>query len=136
MGILLAKNAKNVAARDGIMSMKRLAACKGEKIAIVTEIKMSWKITEHRSPDGQQELRLKALIREMAEYSYATYAEAFENHFKQLVKDIPRTNNYSADLLYRVTQRNLKSIEIWKMTVTGEFKYKMFTLDYLVERIF
>ncbi|MBD3748959.1 MAG: hypothetical protein IE931_05640 [Sphingobacteriales bacterium] len=92
---------------------------------------MNWKITQNRELKSQQEIKVSQLLKEMAEYSYATYAEAFENHFNLLIKDIPKTNNYSADLLYKVTQRNLKSVEIWKMTVDGEFKHKMFTLDYV-----
>lgn len=90
-----------------------------------------WKLTENKSPKGQQEIRVKILLSEMAEYSFATYAEQFENHFKEMVKQIPKSNNYSADLLFKITQRNLKSVEVWKLTVTGEFKHKMFTLDYI-----
>lgn len=90
-----------------------------------------WKLIEHTKIKGKQEIMVKQLLKEMAEYSYATYAEQFENHFNQLVKEIPRSNNYSADLLFKVTQRNHKSVEVWKMTVTGEFKYKMFTLDFI-----
>lgn len=92
---------------------------------------MNWKITENKSPKGQQEIKVKTLLKEMAEYSYATYAEAFENHFKQLVLDIPKTNNFSADVMFKVTQRNQKSVEVWKMTTTGDFNYKMFTLDFI-----
>ncbi len=90
-----------------------------------------WKLTENETADTEQELRVKALLREMSEYSYATTSGEFENHFKQLIKDVPRTNNYSADLLYKVTPRNQKSVEVWKMTPKGEFKHKMFTLDYV-----
>lgn len=92
---------------------------------------MSWKVTEHKTSSQQQELNVKNLVKEMAEYSYATYAEQFINHFKDLIKDIPRKNNFSADLLYMVTQRNLKSVEVWKLNVQGDYKYKMFTLDYI-----
>ena len=90
-----------------------------------------WKLTENKSPKGQQEIKVKILVKEMSQYSYAPYAEAFENHFKQLVKEIPRTNNFSADLLFKVIARNLKSVEVWKMKITGEFNYKLFTLDYV-----
>lgn len=92
-----------------------------------------WKVTEHKCSSTYQELNVKRIVNEMAEYSYDTYAEAFENHFKQLIKEIPRHNNFSADLLYQVTPRNQKSVEVWKMTVQGEFKYKMFTLDFIQE---
>lgn len=92
---------------------------------------MQWRLIENKTPRGQQEIKVKQLLREMAEYSYATYAEAFENHFKQLVKEIPRTNNFSADILFKVKQRNFKSVEVWKMTPEGDYKYKMFTLDYV-----
>lgn len=91
-----------------------------------------WNLTVNREPKGQQEIKVKMLLKEMAEYSYATYAEAFQNHFNQLIKDIPRSNNYSADLIYKVTQRNLKSVEVWKMKPNGDFNYKMFTLFFVV----
>jgi hypothetical protein len=90
-----------------------------------------WKLTENKKTKGQQELRVKILLNEMCQNSYATYAGEFENHFKTLIKEIPRTNNFSANLLYKVTQRNLYSVEVWKMTVNGEFKHKLFTLDYI-----
>lgn len=68
----------------------------------------------------------------MAEYTFATYAGEFEQQFKKrIIAEIPRTNNFSADLMYRVTQRNLKSVEVWKMTVQGDFKSKMFTLTFV-----
>jgi len=90
-----------------------------------------WKLTENKSPKGQQEIKIKSLLKEMADYSYATYAEQFENQFKALVKEIPRSNNFSADLMYKVTRRNNKSVEVWKMTVAGDFKHKMWTLNYI-----
>ena len=90
-----------------------------------------WKLTENKAPKGQQELRVKLLLLEMAEVSWITYAGQFEDSFKQRIQEIPRTNNYSAELMYKVTQRNLKSIEVWKLTVTGDYKHKMFTLDYI-----
>lgn len=90
-----------------------------------------WKVTEHKRSNQQQEIKVAQLVREMAEYSYATYAEQFENHFKERIQEIPRTNNFSADLLYQVTQRNHKSVEVWKMTTQRDFKYKMFTLEFI-----
>jgi hypothetical protein len=89
-----------------------------------------WKVTEHKSPKNQQEVRVKTLIKEMAAYSYASYAEEFKNHFEVLVNDLPKTNNYAPELMFKITQRNLKSIELWKLKVNGDFDYKMFTLDY------
>ena len=71
------------------------------------------------------------LLKEMAEYSFASYAEQFINSFKERIVEIPRHNNFSADLLYKVTPRNHKSVELWKMTVEGDFKYKMLTLDFI-----
>lgn len=87
-----------------------------------------WKLTEHKCSRSSQELKVKMLIKEMVDGTYATTAGEFENHFKIRIAEIPRTNNFSADLLYKVTPRNLKSVEVWKMTVSGDFNYKMFTL--------
>ena len=71
------------------------------------------------------------MVKDLAEYSQATYAESFEYNFKLMLNEIKRSNNYSADLLYATTQRNLKSVEVWKMKVNGDFKTKMYTLDYV-----
>lgn len=92
-----------------------------------------WKLTENKTPKNQQEIKVKQLLIEMAEYSYATYAEAFENHFKILIKDIPKTNSFKPEFMFKITQRNLKSVECWKLTVEGDFAYKLFTLDYVGE---
>lgn len=92
---------------------------------------MNWKITEHKRPKSIQDKKVKALLQEMSEYSYATYASEFDYHFKQLVQEIPATNNFPASLMFKVTQRNLKSVEVWKMTAEGEFNFKMFTIDYI-----
>jgi hypothetical protein len=89
-----------------------------------------WTLKENRKLKGQQEVRVKLLLSEICDYSYASNASEFENLFKLRIKEIPRTNNYSADLLYRVTPMNLTSVEVWKMTVQGDFNYKMFTISY------
>ncbi len=90
-----------------------------------------WKITEHKKPKGQQELKVSSIVKEMAQYSQSSYAEAFKNEFELEVKKIKRTNNFSADHLYKVTQKNQKIVEVWKMTIKGDFGTKFFTLDYV-----
>lgn len=92
---------------------------------------MNWKLIENKKPKGPQDARVKHLLLEMTEYSFATYAGQFESQFKRLVKELPRTNSFSADLMFRVTQRNLKSVEVWKVTPEGDFKHKMWTLNYI-----
>ena len=89
-----------------------------------------WTLIEHKKPKTATDLRVKSLLREMQD-SYAYDAESFKNHFKQLVKVLPKSNNFSADLMYEVTPRNQKSVEVWKMTTKGDFKEKMFTLNLL-----
>lgn len=93
---------------------------------------MSWKIIKHKAGSGQQELQVCVKVREL-EYSNITYAESLIDEFKQKLKEVKRTNNFSADLMYKATPRNQKSIEIWKMTADGDFNYKMFTLEYAGE---
>lgn len=94
---------------------------------------MNWKIEENKIPKNKQEIEVKQLLKEMAEYSYATYAEQFANHFKKLLEEIPKSNNFSADLLYKAKPISSKKVEIWKLTISGEYKTKMFTLEYLVK---
>lgn len=90
-----------------------------------------WKFTEHKCSSQRQEIEVKKLVKEMAKYSYATHPEQFKAHFDLKLSCIKRHNKFSAENLYEVTPRNEKSLEVWKLTASGDFKYKMFTLDYL-----
>lgn len=91
-----------------------------------------WKVTSHKEPKGQQDIQLKMLIKEMAEYTYATYAQQFETAFKSLIEtEIKPTNSFKPSLMYKVTPRNQKSVEVWKMTVQGDFKEKLYTLEFV-----
>ena len=90
-----------------------------------------WKITEHIAHKSKQDLKVKIMLNDLAEYGYATYAEQFENCFRLMLLEVKRANNYSADLMYKCTQRNLKSVEIWKLKVNGDFNKKLYTLDYV-----
>ena len=76
-------------------------------------------------------LPITQMLNEMAPYTYATNAMQFEDAFKSAIEKIPRTNNYSANLMYKVKQTSLYSVEVWKLTVTGDFKTKMWTLDFI-----
>lgn len=90
-----------------------------------------WKLTTHKEPKHQQDIQLLMLLKEMAEYTYATYAQQFETAFKSLIEtEIKATNSFKPSLMYKVTPRNQKSVEVWKMTVQGDFKEKLYTLDY------
>lgn len=91
-----------------------------------------WKVTSHKEPKGQQDIQLKMLIKEMAEYTYATYASQFEYAFESLIEtEIKATNSFKPSLMYKVTPRNQKSVEVWKLTVQGDFKEKLYTLEFV-----
>jgi len=89
------------------------------------------KITTFKKGDSKQELEVSALVKEMSIGTYATTSGEFEIAFKQLLKGISKSNNFSADLLYTVTPRNEKAVEIWKLKVNGEPNYKMFMLEFI-----
>lgn len=90
-----------------------------------------WKLTQSKEPKGLQDLKVKIMLKEMCQYSYATYSEEFENHFKQLIKEISSSNSFSADLIYKVVKVDLKNIEIWKCNIKGDLKEKMFSIEFL-----
>jgi hypothetical protein len=90
-----------------------------------------WKITEHRHPKGQQELKVKVELMEIVEYNtHSTYAKSLIDAFKRGLKEVPRTNNYSADLFYKMVEVNSRSVEVWKTGVTGDDLYKIWSLNY------
>lgn len=91
----------------------------------------NWKITEHRRiSSAYQEMKVRALVWEIATYESITYAESFETKFKELVKQMRRTNNFSADLMYKIVCTEFRQIELWKLKANGELNYKIFTLVY------
>jgi hypothetical protein len=60
--------------------------------------------------------------------TWAHDSESWISTFKDRLKLIKRTNNFSAEYAYKATPRNLTSLEVWKMKVNGDFNYKMFTV--------
>lgn len=89
-----------------------------------------WKLTQHKVPKGLQEHRVSLLIRDIMLYTYATSSYEFENTFNLQIKDIPKTNNYSCDLMYKVFCLDHKSLEVWKLTPEGFKKFRFFTLKF------
>lgn len=90
-----------------------------------------WKVTKNKIEIKPQEVAVLNLINEMADYSNASNASEFENEFKRNIVNIKRHNNFSADLMYKITARNQYSVELWKLNAQGDFKYKMLQLDHI-----
>lgn len=89
-----------------------------------------WKVTQHKTPKAQQEIKVSIAVKEMAQNTYATAAPAFIDAFKNRMAEIPRSNNFAAELLYQCKELCLYKVEIDKLDVQGNFKYKMFTLEF------
>lgn len=87
-----------------------------------------WKIRKHKELKSQLDLRVGAMLREICLTTYAESSSEFKGIFDRLLKNIKSTNQYSADILYRMTERNPDSAEVWKMTPEGDYKNKLFTI--------
>ncbi len=87
-----------------------------------------WKVTEHKRPKSKQDLEVTVLLKEIATYDIY-YSGELIRMFEQEVKNIKRSNNFSADLMYKLTPRNQTSVELWKLTAKGDYKDKLFTLN-------
>ena len=88
---------------------------------------MKWTIQQHKRGNGKQEIQVSLLVKEMQD-TWANDAETWASAFKDKLKEIPRTNIFSAEYGYKATPRNTTSLEVWKMKVNGDFNYKMFTV--------
>lgn len=88
---------------------------------------MKWNIQRHKVGSSQQELQVAIKVREMAEYN-ATDSESWCDTFKERLKEIKKTNCFSAENGYKATPRNPNSLEVWKLKANGDFNYKMFTV--------
>lgn len=89
-----------------------------------------WKVTQHKEERGYIGLHVSKIVKEIAIIGWITSAEQYSDRFEHEVKQVKRSNNFSADLMYKVKEINWNKIEIWKLTVTGEEKTKLFTLEY------
>lgn len=88
-----------------------------------------WKITKHKNANGQQELQVCIKVREL-EFDGSENSTSLHYSFINRIKEIKRTNNFSADLMYGSIPPDEKTLEIWKLKADGDFNYKMFTLEY------
>jgi hypothetical protein len=88
---------------------------------------MKWKIQQHKGGSGQQEIQVIILVKEMQE-TWARDSESWCNDFKDKLKQIKRSNCFSAENVYTATPINRTSLEVWKMKVNGDSNYKMFTV--------
>lgn len=90
-----------------------------------------WKVTAHKRGDQKQEIEVSILVKELATSENLSYSGSFIDRLKEDLKSIPKSNNFSAAVLYKAKEISFTQVEIWKLTVEGDFKYKMFTLDYI-----
>lgn len=91
---------------------------------------MSWKIEQHKRGNGQQEIQVAIIVKEMKDH-WSTNSESWISNFKDRLKEVPRKNIFSAELGYKATPINLCSLEVWKMKANGDLNYKMFTVTYI-----
>lgn len=71
--------------------------------------------------------KFQYLVKEMQDY-WARDSESWIDNFKSRLKEVKRTNCFSAENGYKATPRNNKSLEVWKLKANGDFNYKMFTV--------
>lgn len=88
---------------------------------------MKWNIQRHKVGNGQQEIQVSILVKEMQD-TWASDSESWCNSFKDNFKKIKRTNCFSAENGYTAMPINHTSLEVWKTKASGDFNYKMFTL--------
>lgn len=88
---------------------------------------MNWKIEQHKRGNGQQEIQVSIIVKELADCMASNFDE-WNNIFVNRLKSMKRKNIFSADLFYKATPRNLYSLEVWKLDSKGDYKYKMFTV--------
>jgi hypothetical protein len=93
---------------------------------------MAWNIEEHKVSDSYQEISVSILVKEMKEYQ-ASLAETWINEFKFRLKQIKKTNIFSADAIYNAKPIDMVSLEVFKTKPDGSFAYKMFTVKKIKE---
>ena len=90
---------------------------------------MGWTIERHKVGNGQQELQVAIIVREMID-TWATDSGSWCGEFTKRISEIRRKNCYSAEYGYRAIPKDLHTVEVWKMKVNGDLNYRMFTVKY------
>lgn len=90
-----------------------------------------WNLKTIKAPKGQLELKISYQLKEMIQFTFATNSFEFISAFHERLSSLKRTNNFSADLMYKAKGIDLTHVEIWKLTATGYLKHKMFELEYI-----
>lgn len=89
-----------------------------------------WKIKIVKQPKTKVELEVKCVLNELAAYTFAINSQELETAFNSQIKSVKSSNNFTASLMYKMTPRNQKSVDVWKLNVHGDFKEKLYQLDY------
>ncbi|UOX35290.1 hypothetical protein LXD69_07165 [Flavobacterium sediminilitoris] len=84
---------------------------------------MEWIIQQHKRGNRQQEIQVSILVKSLNNF-YAYNAQSWIDHFHNRLKEIPRSNSFSAEYGYKATPRNENSLEVWKMKMNGDYNYK------------
>jgi hypothetical protein len=88
---------------------------------------MIWKFQQHKVGESHTEISVSILVKEMAEYQ-ASLSETWADEFHKRLKELPRSNNFSADNMFKAIPKDLLSLEVWKLKANGDFNYKMFAV--------
>ncbi|WP_091398081.1 hypothetical protein [Flavobacterium noncentrifugens] len=88
---------------------------------------MKWNAEPHRRGNGQQEIQVSILVKEM-QVTFASDSETWINQFKDRLRAIPRKNCFSAEFGYTASAIDLRTLEVWKVKANGDNNYKMFTV--------
>ena len=78
-----------------------------------------WKVTQYKTFKSKQDIQVSLLVKELAQNTYATISHELENHFKERLSALKKNNAFAPELMYRLTRRNLKSAEVWKLYPNG-----------------
>lgn len=89
-----------------------------------------WKILQHRNLKHSQDLRVSQSLKEIAMYTYASYADQLKEVFEQTMDTIPKFNSFSASNMYKCTVRDNQTCEIWRVDAQGNTKHLLWTLTY------
>jgi len=93
---------------------------------------MAWSIVQHKVPHSYQEVIVSILVKDMKDYQ-GSLAETWINEFKFRLKQIKKTNIFSADAIYNAKPIDMVSLEVFKTKPDGSFAYKMFTVKKIKE---
>ena len=94
-----------------------------------------WKVTVVKQPRSSIELKVSIVVNQTAKIDWIRCSTDWIERFDAELEVLKTGNAFKASHSFKATPRNESSLEVWKINGNGEFKHKMWQVDFVKEYV-